>query len=266
MLRLILLVVFLATSSCADPAGKQRLICMKKMQSIMGILTTHAVGLGGYPAVAHKDEQGRKIHSWRFWSLYAVASLIDPPEIYEKWPAAEYEEWDDKGARQYYNAFDEPHGEGLTSFLALRGPGTAVTEFGEGRGRCVLNVEPDAIVLVECQSNIHWIQPGDVDIDSILNSPTKAGLGDLKGNYPEGFAVAFADRAVWFLKNSVPASEVGKFFTVVSAKKHDRSEVLGPYVIEKLPPVDMSWIKREAMQHVPCREAVPKEEKGGGIP
>ena len=68
-------------------------------------------------------------------------------------------------------------------------------------------------------------------------STSDTGLGDLEGNYPDCFAVCFVDGAVWFLKDSVPKSEIAKFLTVESAKKYDREEVLKDYVIQKLPPL-----------------------------
>ena len=132
---------------------------------------------------------------------------------------------------------------GKCGFVAIVGPGTAFTEYGvekEGITRSMLNqlteVAPDAILLVECDSPYYWIEPGDVTIEEILKSESETGLGDLKGNFPGCFAVAFVDGTVWFLKDSVPKSALAKFLTVESATRFNRDEVLRDYVIQELPP------------------------------
>ena len=139
---------------------------------------------------------------------------------------------------------------GRTDFFALVGPGTAFTEFAwrkhfgtlDDRDDIITMIEPDAILLVECKKEIHWIEPGDIELEEIIDSKSLKGLGDLTGNFSGCFAVCFVDGTVWFLKKSVPKSELLKFMTVDAAMKYDREEVLGNYVLQELRP---NYWKRE---------------------
>ena len=44
--------------------------------------------------------------------------------------------------------------------------------------------------------------------------------------------MAFADTDVWMLSNDTPFDKLALFFTMDSARQHDRNTVLGAYRIE----------------------------------
>ena len=115
--------------------------------------------------------------------------------------------------------------------LAITGPGTAFGCPGEEpkrRKEC----PADVIIVVEVRaSGIPWPAPGDLDIRTMprtINPPDGRGISS---KHEGGFHVIFADGQVWFLSEKVPFQVVRKFFTVEEAAKHDREELLGPYVL-----------------------------------
>ena len=89
------------------------------------------------------------------------------------------------------------------------------------------------------------MQPGDIQLDELSAGNWKSGIGTLEPNLSEGFIVAFVDGAVWCIRNDVPREAISKFFTLESAKRYDREEVLGPYAIDKLPPFPTESLRRE---------------------
>jgi hypothetical protein len=127
-----------------------------------------------------------------------------------------------------------------TQIFALAGPGTAFTEYGLGKGLDFSECEPDAILFLDHRNEtVHWMQPGDVDLPRLLSTEWEQGIGDFEPNLPDGFLIAFVDGAVWSIRQDVPREAISKFFTVESARRFDREEVLGPYTIDKLPPLPL---------------------------
>jgi len=114
-----------------------------------------------------------------------------------------------------------------TSVVAITGPGTA---FEEGRACRLEDIDSDTILVIEvADTDIHWAEPGDLGINDATESITSGSDG-------AGLHVLFADGAVWFLNSNVPFEDLKKFFTIESARKHDRHEVLGRYASRRNPP------------------------------
>ncbi len=108
-----------------------------------------------------------------------------------------------------------------TNMVAITGPGTA---FEEGRTSRISDLTSDLIMVIEiADSGIHWAEPGDLHIDDVPESITSGLDGD-------GVCVLFVDGVASYLRSDVPLADLKKFFTVESAKKHDREKVLGPYM------------------------------------
>jgi hypothetical protein len=125
-----------------------------------------------------------------------------------------------------------------TEVFALVGAGTAFTDFERHSGKNRIDCPSDAILLIDCKNDsIHWMQPGDIELADLVASKRNEGIGDLQPNYPEGFLVAFVDGAVWCVKRDVPWDVISKFVTVESAEKYDREVELGPYALERVPPL-----------------------------
>ena len=229
----------------------ERLACMNRLQSIHRGLGGFASWYGGFPEPTIKDNEGTEWFSWRFEIFSGIHFGLMVPE--DKQPQApwreapnEYSYWEEKHEVERFRARDSrqdwKRAIGRTDFFVLIGPGTAYSEntttdyvSHEIEDR-LLHIESDAILLLECNQDLHWIEPGDVRIEDIVDSKSQTGLGDFRGNFPGCFAVCFVDGTVWFLSDSIPKTEILKFMTVESAKKNDRDEVLGEYVIQRLMP------------------------------
>ena len=168
-------IVFCTSCGGPEPISLERLDCMKRMQLLWEQVSLYMDDYVGYPPVSSVDKNGRDLYSWRFLvAVLRTPLLVDHPK--EPWPSPVYELWETgyaNFARLLFSArgFGEdgsPNPNNTTDFLALVGPGTAFTEYCADKDPRTRKVEPDAILLVECVSDIHWIQPGDIEIDSIL--------------------------------------------------------------------------------------------------
>lgn len=120
-----------------------------------------------------------------------------------------------------------------TNLLAITGPGTA---FGDGTAppMALKNVPPNTILVVETRaSGIPWPAPGDFDIRTMpqtINAPDGKGIS---GRSAGGFHLIFADGKLWFLSDKTPFETLSKFFTTTEAGKHDRDELLKPFVLHR---------------------------------
>lgn len=179
------------------------------------------------PPAVRKDKSGRPLCSWRFQILPFVQSWMGSPhmEFGEPWDSPANKYWADMAIRVYWWSSEEDSEEKLhTNVVAITGPGTP---FEDDRRVRLKEVPGNTILLVEiAHSGIHWIAPGDLQLDSIPESLVQGLDGD-------GFLVLFADQQIWFLSADVPLEVVKKFFTIENAKKHDRDQILGPYALSR---------------------------------
>jgi hypothetical protein len=122
-----------------------------------------------------------------------------------------------------------------TNLVAITGPGTAFCG-DDGRPMALKAVPPATILAAESRSSgIPWPAPGDLDIRTMPQTVGAASGEGICGRNSGGFHVIFADGWVWLLSDKVPFPTLSKFFTTADAKKHDREQLLGPFVLHRGP-------------------------------
>jgi hypothetical protein len=180
----------------------------------------------GLPPPVRRDEAGRPLSSWRFQITPYLEGMMIDIDYNERWDAPIHR-W---LARRPHACFcygqgSDPVKQLHTNLVTITGHGTA---FEEDRTVRLADLAGDTILLIEmADSGIHWMEPGDLDVEDVPESITR-------GVDAVGVLVVFADGAVWLLRPDVPLSELKKFFTIESAKRYDRDEVLRPYANESL--------------------------------
>ena len=175
------------------------------------------------------NDKGEVISSWRFaLRFYALEG-----EAFDS-----RKPWDDPVNVKWWREMPYPSRLTVdgrqTCVMALTGPGTFFTEVSSAQPT---DFDEDTIVLVEVRnSGIHWMQPGDLSIETMPKTiDPLQGLG-ISGNLPGGFHVAFADGQAWFISNDVPFETLEKFFTREGAMAASREDLLEPYCIRKFMP------------------------------
>ena len=133
-----------------------------------------------------------------------------------------------RSCAQWPYSWDERHHDSpVTGFVAVTGEGTAWPPTGTANLQRISLEVPQLIVLVHLwPSDIHWMEPRDLDCDEFLKSVPKSGSTQPSEKCQ---AVLFADGEIWSLREECPLQILAKFFTIEEAKLHDREAVLGPY-------------------------------------
>lgn len=195
------------------------------------------------PAVA-KDVKSGKSSSWRIAvyqsTLRHFPSLIAKPNGNV---SREYDRsmaWNDpanlrlqeRGAWLFSYTQGDPyppsgsrgkHGRCTTYYKAITGPSTA---FDSANPPSLKQLPKNLILVVRVEdSDTHWMEPGDLNIEELASSEKTKRL--LLGK--SGYVVLFADGAGWVLSRKLPISDLCKFFTIEGARQYDREKLLGPY-------------------------------------
>lgn len=230
--------VTLLCTSCRDQSGERR-EAMAQMKRLVDLLHSNVLlrpGRPGFPQSTYRTEDGEPTCSWRL-SILDVS--LPGPYVDQSWRSPVNQSQDTNANRELFAVRSRKNPSQFTQVFALVGDGSAFTEYAVGNGRDTSDAEPDAILLLECKNDlIHWMEPGDIHIKALLRSSRSTGIDNLKPNYPDGFLVAFVDGAVWHIRADVPWDAISPFYTLEGARTHDRDKELGPYVIDKLAPLN----------------------------
>ena len=176
------------------------------------------------PPTVRRDKDGRTLCSWRFAVWPFLEAIMMDIDFSEPWDSPKHR-WLAERAMPIFCWFDTDSAQPAhTSGMAVAGRGTA---FDESRRVALADLDGDTILLVEvAHSGVHWMQPGDIDVDRLPESLAEGVDG-------RGISVLFSDGAIWHLKPDVPLDELKKFFTIKGAKQFDREQVLAPYAMKQ---------------------------------
>jgi hypothetical protein len=112
-----------------------------------------------------------------------------------------------------------------TYYKAITGPGTA---FDPSKLLPLSELPNDLILVVRVeQSDTHWMEPGDLNIEQLAPSEDTKRL--LSGK--NGYGVLFADGRNWVLSRNTPLSDLCRFFTIAGAEEFDRDKILRRYCV-----------------------------------
>jgi len=180
---------------------------------------------GRLPPAVRRDEFGRPLCSWRFQILPLLEAVMMGIETADRWddPA---NRWWITGPHPVYCFFPEkPFPQRVrTNVVAVTGPGTA---FDEEFTFSLGDLDDDTILVIDvADSDVHWMEPGDLDVRDLEQSVVQGVDGD-------GIHVLFADGEVWFLSSQTPLKDLKPFFTVDGARQFDRQDVLAPYALPR---------------------------------
>jgi len=246
-LRSILLVTTLVAIVCGIGAyiyrqnrlADQRGATLADMRRIMS-------GMQFYDENSHRpltptvdDAQGRPLSSWRWTVIWCVGQtdFVEVPSD-PLWSSPNNAEWRKSRVGLCFSEANANNPRAYdTNIFAITGPGTAFDPtLNVPHSLNRLAKDPavsDTILVVEVRnSKTHWMQPGDFDIRTMpktIDDPAGEGIS---GNCPGCFCVGFVDLTVMMLRNDTPFDKLALFFTIESARQHDRDAVLGPFQVK----------------------------------
>ena len=186
------------------------------------------------PAAIFTSPDGKPLSSWRFQvAPYWGINWLGRQNYDAAWDASINAQ--PRAMAYYANSTkfldDSPP---TTNVFAVSGPDTAfeVGEHPKVSKYQLLNVPADSILLMEvADSNTHWMQPGDYDVEKLLAATGR--LGDtVQGLLNDRIHILFADGQVWALSPDMPIDALKPFLTITAAKTADREKQLAPYRVD----------------------------------
>jgi hypothetical protein len=195
---------------------RERVLAMKDV--LLGI-ASYDQQCQRMPAETVRSPSGKALYGWRFVINPFVHGSSRDVDFRVAWDDPANAAW----ATDQHNSYTGNTTE--TRIVALTGKGTA---FDSDRISRYRQIPASLIVLVEvAHSGIHWMQPGDLDVDRLREDPDGAYWKSVRREI--GFLVAFGDGEIWQLSSEVPVPQLLKFASIDEARSHDREVELGPY-------------------------------------
>lgn len=167
------------------------------------------------PPAIRRDDVGRPVGSWRYQIVPFMEALMLGIDYRKPWfdPAVRIL----SSREPDYYCFDHDRSRHYTNVAVICGPGTP---FDDSRTCSLEDLDDDTILAVEvAELDVHWMEPGDLHIDSLPESL-------MKGLDGQGVLVVFADSTVQYVPKSVPLENLRKLMTIEGAKQHDRKTLL----------------------------------------
>lgn len=170
------------------------------------------------PQAVVTDESGRPLSSWRFRILPWMEAVMRDIDYGLPWDDPAHEFFRSHGCLYFCSEYGQKGPERLyTNVVAVTGLGTA---FDAERETAFSELPDDLILVIEVPTTtIHWMQPGDIQVDDIDESV-------LRGPDGGGIHVLFKDGSVVFLPSDTPIEQVKWFLMIEGARAHDREEIV----------------------------------------
>jgi hypothetical protein len=190
--------------------GVPRAQCVNHLKQIgLAMHNYHSVN-GCLPPAAITDKNGRPLLSWRV----AILPYLEQGPLYAKFHLNE--PWDsphnlallDQMPNGYACPTDRTLKRGMTSYLAVVGPGTAfMPDFKPVRLDDFTDGTSTTFLVGESRRSVPWTMPEDLAFDVPLP------LNGLGSHHKDGFNALLADGSVRFLKDSINPSVLRSLFT-----------------------------------------------------
>ena len=193
----------------------RRASCMNQLKQIVLALQHYEAVHGCFPPACRTDAKGKPMHSWRV----LILPYLELKPLYDTYRFDE--PWDGPNNRklakplslyQCPSASDKERTAGMTNYVAVVGPGTMWDKPQGVKQSDVADGLSNTILVVElADSDIHWMEPRDLDIRSL---PKKINLlPGISSKHVRGACVALADGSVRFLNEETAAATLEALLT-----------------------------------------------------
>jgi hypothetical protein len=153
---------------------------------------------GAFPPAYLADEQGQPMHSWRVLILPYIAQqeIYDQYKFDEPWNSPHNRALGEKAHTAWFHCPSGPHTEHspITDYVVVVGEGTA---FPGSRSTSMDDFQDgleDSILIVEiANSNIHWMEPRDLDFNTMSFTIDDRSRPSISSPHPCGPGALFAD-------------------------------------------------------------------------
>lgn len=208
-------------------------VCRSNLNQIQMAFLNYHDTYGSFPPAYVVNEHGERMHSWRV----LILPFIDQDEVYEQYHFDE--PWNSPHNRSLereinLDMFHCPSGplvsdSPLTNYVLVTGAGTAFPGANTTNREGFEDGTENTILLVEiADSDIHWMEPRDLEIESMsfaVNDPQNPGISS---PHPRGPAVVFADRITAYrLDQSLRPETVKALLTISGGEGVTKDDLFG---------------------------------------
>lgn len=187
--------------------------CSNNLKQIaLGLMNYHDV-YGKYPPAVTFDENGKPAHSWRV----LITPFLESSTFYDQYRFDE--PWNGPNNRllpdfRWYSCPGEYGSRtGMTSYVAITGPGTPWPDDGTSPTFVNPTGAPLLVVVEVRNSGIHWMEPRDLHIDQLTAGVNEGSGLHVSSVHLGGAMAAFGDGRVQMLPTGLSAEELRQLLT-----------------------------------------------------
>lgn len=201
-------------------------------QLAMAFYNYHDV-YGSFPPAYVADDSGKPMHSWRV----LILPFIDERKLYEQYDFSE--PWNGpnnsrlKMPDNFCDKFHCPSGElsstsSETEYVVVTGEPTPFPGAKASTMKQFTDGLENTILLVEItNSNIHWMEPRDLEFDSMSFQVNDSHQPSISAPHPLGPVVVFADGITGYrIHNSLRPETLKGLLTIAGGEEASRERLL----------------------------------------
>ena len=195
--------------------------CLCNLCTVKLALQNYHSQYGSFPPAYVADARGRRMHSWRILILPFMEEqgLYNLYRLDEPWDGPNNRRLLGMMPRFYACPNHRDPSSGLTSYVAITGPGTAFPGAGTTKIADITDGTHDTIFLAEvCTLDIPWTAPRDLDTASMsfrINDPARPSVSAKDRGGP---AVIAVDGTYWRLKSSTDQQTLRAMTTIAGGE------------------------------------------------
>lgn len=172
--------------------------CEGHMNQLQGALRKYEIANGHFPPAYIVGPDGKPWHSWRV----LILPYVEHQDVYAKyrfdepWNGPHNRQLADQIHVELFQCCSGPEYENTlnTNYVAVVGKGTAFPDAGTTKLGDFSDGLENTILLVEvANSGIHWMEPRDLELDSLTIGPSTPVAPAVSSPHPRGPGVVFAD-------------------------------------------------------------------------
>jgi len=173
--------------------------CQSKLNQLQLAFRNYHETYGSFPPAYTVNTQGEKMHSWRV----LILPFIDQLDVYDRyqfdqpWNSPDNLKLENEIYTDMFHCPSGPHrGDSpITDYVLVTGGKTAFPGSKSTRIEDFADGVENTILLVEiANSGIHWMEPRDLEFDTMSFKVNDASRPSISGPHPRGPAVVFGDR------------------------------------------------------------------------